>query len=328
MSQKMNEKISVIISVYNTENYLKNCIDSIINQTYKNLEIILIDDGSTDNSGKICDEYEKSDKRIKVVHKKNDGVSSARNLGIKISTGKFIMFVDSDDYIDLNMIEVMSENVKDNNIVKSSYKTIENEKIKKIAKLNEVYDNSQDYIDEMLLGKIGCHCWGYLIKKDDTKFDEKTSFMEDTLFIVNYILKNDSKIKTIDTVFYNHNINKGGITSSPKDIEKKIHEYFYSIEKIEENLSLNKELNHKLKTDILIKKVYLIESEVAKIDNKDKLKEIFNNSEILDALEKARKIKMNVRYKMFINYFINKKVNLMNFYLQIRKMAKKWKEIF
>ena len=97
--------ISVIIPIYNVEKYLKKCIESIINQTYKNLEIILVDDGSTDNSPTICDEYKKKDKRIKVIHKKNGGLSDARNKGIDIATGDFISFVDSDDYIDLNMYE-------------------------------------------------------------------------------------------------------------------------------------------------------------------------------------------------------------------------------
>ena len=95
------EKISVIIPVYNVEKYLKRCLDSVINQTYKNLEIILVDDGSTDNSGKICDEYAKNDKRIIVIHKENGGVSVARNIGLDICTGDYVNFIDSDDWIDL-----------------------------------------------------------------------------------------------------------------------------------------------------------------------------------------------------------------------------------
>ncbi|HJA50079.1 MAG TPA: glycosyltransferase, partial [Candidatus Fusicatenibacter intestinipullorum] len=94
-------KISVIIPVYNVEKYLKRCLDSVINQTYKNLEIILIDDGSTDNSGKICDEYAQKDERIIVIHKENGGVSSARNKGLDICIGDYISFIDSDDWINL-----------------------------------------------------------------------------------------------------------------------------------------------------------------------------------------------------------------------------------
>jgi len=100
------KKTSVIVPVYNAEKYLDKCIQSILNQDYKNIEVILIDDGSLDNSGNICDEYAKVDSRVKVVHKKNGGVSSARNCGIDIATGEFIMFVDSDDYIEYNMIQI------------------------------------------------------------------------------------------------------------------------------------------------------------------------------------------------------------------------------
>ena len=100
-------KISVIIPVYNVEKYLKRCLDSVVNQTYKNLEIILIDDGSTDNSGKICDEYAQKDKRIIVIHKENGGLSDARNKGLDICTGDYISFIDSDDWVDLNYFDVL-----------------------------------------------------------------------------------------------------------------------------------------------------------------------------------------------------------------------------
>lgn len=102
-----NNKISIIVPIYNVEKYLNRCIESIINQTYKNLEIILVDDGSPDNCPQICDEYAKQDHRIKVIHKKNGGLSSARNAGMNIATGEYIGFVDSDDYIDVHMYEVL-----------------------------------------------------------------------------------------------------------------------------------------------------------------------------------------------------------------------------
>lgn len=91
--------ISIIVPIYNTEKYLNECVDSIINQTYKNIEIILVNDGSTDNCLKICDEYAQKDKRVKVIHKENGGLSSARNSGLDILTGKYVCFIDSDDYV-------------------------------------------------------------------------------------------------------------------------------------------------------------------------------------------------------------------------------------
>lgn len=107
--QKVQQKdlISIIIPVYNVEAYLDRCIQSVIHQTYQNLEIILVDDGSTDHSGKMCDAYAKSDKRIKVVHKSNGGLSDARNAGLAVVTGTYIGYVDSDDWIELEMYERM-----------------------------------------------------------------------------------------------------------------------------------------------------------------------------------------------------------------------------
>lgn len=107
----MSEKISVIVPIYKVERYLNRCIKSIVNQTYSNLEIILVDDGSPDRCGFICDKWMATDKRIKVIHKKNGGLSSARNKGIELSTGKYIMFIDSDDYIKNNMVEVLYNNL-------------------------------------------------------------------------------------------------------------------------------------------------------------------------------------------------------------------------
>ena len=101
--------ISIIVPVYNVENYLKECIESLINQSYSNTEILLIDDGSTDNSGIICDEYQKVDSRITVYHKKNGGLSDARNYGIERMNGNYVTFVDSDDFISIYTLEIMYE---------------------------------------------------------------------------------------------------------------------------------------------------------------------------------------------------------------------------
>lgn len=113
--KECNELISVIIPVYNVEKYVNRCVESVLNQTYKNLEIILVDDGSTDNSGKICDNYSKKDKRVRVIHKKNGGLSDARNAGIDIESGKIISFIDSDDFVELNFIEKLYGWMKNSN---------------------------------------------------------------------------------------------------------------------------------------------------------------------------------------------------------------------
>lgn len=110
----MDSLISVIVPIYNVEKYLDRCVDSIINQTYKNLEIVLVDDGSLDNCPKMCDDYAEKDSRIKVVHKENGGLSDARNAGMKVATGEYVSFIDSDDYVSLDFYETLLDTIVDN----------------------------------------------------------------------------------------------------------------------------------------------------------------------------------------------------------------------
>ena len=129
--------ITIVIPIYKVENYLDKCVKSVINQTYKNLEIILVDDGSPDNCPKKCDEYEKKDTRIKVIHKENGGLSDARNAGIDIAKGKYITFIDSDDYIDSDYVETYYNKIKNCNydVVVGGYKRVVDDKVKFILKL-------------------------------------------------------------------------------------------------------------------------------------------------------------------------------------------------
>ena len=124
----MKEKplISVIVPVYNVEKYIRECLDSIVNQTYKNLQIILVDDGSSDNSGKICDEFAKKDSRITVVHQENQGAGAAKNTGLELIEGEYFSIIDSDDYIDLSMYEKMVSLMKqyDSDIVQCLFKQV------------------------------------------------------------------------------------------------------------------------------------------------------------------------------------------------------------
>ena len=108
----MNELISVIVPVYKVEKYLSRCIDSILGQTYRKFELILVDDGSPDQCGQICDQYLLQDKRVKVIHKKNGGLSSARNCGIENALGKYIVFIDSDDYVSISYLENLYKAIK------------------------------------------------------------------------------------------------------------------------------------------------------------------------------------------------------------------------
>lgn len=181
------ELISIIVPIYNVEKYLKKCIDSILNQTYSNIEVILVDDGSPDNSGLICDNYAKKDKRIRVIHKKNGGLSDARNEGIKIAKGKYIGFVDSDDYIKKDMYEYLYNLISTLHCdisICNFIKVYEEENLENnIAFSNKKKElNSSEAIQYLLDDReIKSFAWNKLYKKDlfyDIKYPKNMN-MED-----------------------------------------------------------------------------------------------------------------------------------------------------
>jgi glycosyltransferase involved in cell wall biosynthesis len=176
------KKISVIVPIYNVERYLEKCLESIINQTFINLEIILINDGSTDFSGSICEKYKNKDNRIILIHKKNEGLSAARNKGLSIATGDYISFVDSDDFLDLNMYEILYKNIEKENadIVSCNYYKYYSDK--KYDK-NIVFKKKIIYKKKEIFGKdlfnnyqMDIDVWNKLYKKEifkDIKFPYK-----------------------------------------------------------------------------------------------------------------------------------------------------------
>lgn len=191
----MNNKISVIVPIYNAEKFLEKCLDSIVKQTYKNLEIILINDGSTDSSKNICIDYKRRDSRIVYIDNNNNGVSYSRNDGIKISTGKYITFIDADDYVSLTFIEDMiieAQNDKYDLII-SAYKEVYNNKIneEKIKNYSCLKDDLRN--DYYKLLKFLKTPWGKLYKADIIKqhkimFPEGFITSEDQIFNFKYFM--------------------------------------------------------------------------------------------------------------------------------------------
>lgn len=160
----METLITVIVPVYNVEKYLEKCVDSILNQTYKNLEVVLVDDGSTDNSGNLCEDIKKRDGRIKVIHKENGGLSDARNYGINAARGKYIGFIDSDDYIEPDMFESLMRNMIENDadISVCAYDMVYPDKVDIIAEDTGVQVYTTDEAFKVLLhrnniGVIACN---------------------------------------------------------------------------------------------------------------------------------------------------------------------------
>lgn len=219
MSNYGNELISVIVPVYNVEQYLEKCVNSIINQTYKNLEIILVDDGATDSSGNMCDELAKSDNRIKVYHKENGGLSDARNYGVERATGDYIGFVDSDDYIDSEMYEKLYEAIKKENVdvAECSLKVIYPGKIELFTdeKYYKVLGKTE-YLEEYLtIKKIFGSVWTKLIKSDVAKklVFPKGKLYEDTYYAYDLIEKVDRYV-IMNNPYYNYLMRENSITNA------------------------------------------------------------------------------------------------------------------
>lgn len=189
----MNPLISIIIPVYNTEKYLRRCLDSIIAQTYKDFECILVDDGSTDNSGKICEEYASKDVRFKVFHKENGGVSSARNLGLEQIKGEYVTFCDSDDSTNSDWLSVFIEGIVNSDLVVASFN------IKKLNGNTErrIFPYQIQDIDLLWSILLMCNSAGMLwhkcfktsiIKSNKICFNEKYKFCEDEEFVSHYAM--------------------------------------------------------------------------------------------------------------------------------------------
>ncbi|WP_221388195.1 glycosyltransferase family 2 protein [Clostridium perfringens] len=171
----MNDKVSIIIPIYNVSRYLEDCINSVINQTYKNLEIILVNDGSSDNSLEICNNFKKKDSRIILINKENGGLSSARNSGIDKATGKYLYFLDGDDFLELDAIEFVMNLIKNNNADIASFgyyyyykdNSIRN-RMEKVKNDYELYMNSEEALIQILNRRISFSwmAWNKLYKKE------------------------------------------------------------------------------------------------------------------------------------------------------------------
>lgn len=229
ISKKTNELVSIIVPIYNSEKHIKKCIESILKQTYEYIELILVDDGSIDNSTKIIDDYKQKYERIKVLHKKNGGVSSARNEGIKLSTGKYIMFIDSDDYIEKNYVQIMITIAEQNSIeFLISDHIIDDDKGEHRCRISENIDQIEDitypkFLDEYFLNYNMCTSCKTLFSKNMIEdnsifFDKNMSYGEDMLFAFKAYISS-KKSYYVNNAGYHYVMNSESVSHS-KDVYK------------------------------------------------------------------------------------------------------------
>lgn len=233
--------ITIIVPVYNVEKYINECVDSLISQTYKNIEIILIDDGSMDKSGEICDSYAASDTRIKVIHKQNEGLGFARNTGLKVAQGKFVTFIDSDDKADADLVENLVKGIYEANgdtciggfkrISENGVVGFEERYDKAVFEGKNVYDN----LFARMLGSapnkhdaIRMSVWNVMYSMDivrthNIEFPSERVFISEDIIWDSEYYKYAKRAIVIDSTAYNYRITPGSLTQKYKpDMLKKI----------------------------------------------------------------------------------------------------------
>ncbi len=237
----MNELISVIIPVYNMQSYLSDCLNSVINQTYNNLEIIIIDDGSTDGSSEICDEYAQNDKRVCVIHQSNSGLVNARKKGLEIASGKYVGFVDSDDWIDPEMYEYLySKMLETKAQIVTSGRYVETGESKELADNIRpgLYHPQKDkyFLKHMIFGErkviwgITPNFWNKLFLKDilvkwENLVDPAITYGEDDACVYPCMAFADS-VFVSDRCFYHYRLRNSSMSNSSDDM------YFTRINKL------------------------------------------------------------------------------------------------
>lgn len=305
------KKISVVIPVYNVEKYLSECLDSVVNQTYKNLQIILVDDGSTDFSGKICDVYAEKDNRITVVHQKNAGAGAAKNTGLELIDGEYFSIIDSDDYIELDMYEKMVNSLEKYNvdIVQCLFRNVfVNDSFDRKYKIKGNYPKvltSKSFLKEYL------YDWKYAIFANKVF---KSSLLKDIRFPIGRkiddefftykLVCNAKKVVNIDNILYNYRMRKTSVMNE-NDTDRLIYdridcfiERYNYVSDIYP--SLKKKYNLKLYDDLLYFKdsakdngkiLSLINNFSRKKSNGfDKLyQKIMNNKLVFEELNKSNK---------------------------------------
>ena len=298
----MNPLVSIIVPVFNVEKYLEECLDSILNQTYENIEVILVDDGSTDSSGKICDEYLKKDSKIKVFHKTNGGLSDARNYGVENSNGEYIIFVDSDDYLSKYTLEFSIKEIKDAaaDILVFAIKREKEEK--EILEYKKNIFNREEGIIELFKGNLyRFSACGKIYKTNIVKkykFPEG-KIHEDQATTYKYFL-DANKIAYIDYVGYIYYKRENSILTKKYNIKRL--DSFSNWQEIVENM---KNENFNIKKQVYVRYLWWIFDNLSYIISTNDSKDIkLKYMEIIKGSLKGNRLKLFWYNKYQLKYVI------------------------
>lgn len=305
-------KYSFIVPVYNTEKYLKKCLDSLVNQTYKNFEIIVVNDGSTDKSSNIISKYQKNYKNIIVIDKENEGLSMARNRGVQKSSGKYIIFVDSDDYVSNKLLEEVDKKIDDSDILRFQIATEDEE----YTKINEYHEESfesmcgYDAFKYLSSYHFVEPAWCYVIRKNyyiENKFSFKKGVYHEDFGLIPYVIYKARKVKSIDFIGYYY-IQRNGSIMNNNDYKKTVKKAFDMLEQYKTMRLFAKNINRKNNLDDYFLS-YISNSVIVKARElkKDEKKVYINELKKLNVFDG---VLVNTRIRRFKKYLMKHNLNL------------------
>ncbi|MBU3111067.1 glycosyltransferase family 2 protein [Clostridium lacusfryxellense] len=321
--------ISIVVPIYKVEKYLTRCINSLIHQTYKNIEIILIDDGSPDNCPQMCEKWKLKDNRIKVIHKLNEGLGYARNSGLEIASGDYVCFFDSDDYVEMNLIEDVVNSILINglaDIIELGHKVIgtNGENVKEyIPKLDKlIYEGAEVrncYLPELIASNprskyengLNMSAWCRIYKTSTLKqvnfqFVSERDYIAEDVYSLAYLFSNINSVIVIPKSYYCYCQNEGSLTTSYKaDRFEKIIAFYNELEKLCILKGYNDEVLLRIKAPLIDFTVACLKMEVIAIKENgfsssyNKIKQICNTPQLRSALQLYKPEWHSVQRKLF-----------------------------
>lgn len=305
-------KYSFIVPVYNTEKYLKKCLDSLVNQTYKDFEIIVVNDGSTDKSSSIISKYQKKYKNIIVIDKENEGLSMARNRGVQKSSGKYIIFVDSDDYVSNKLLEEVDKKIDDSDILRFQIATEDEE----YTKINEYHEEGfesmcgYDAFKYLSSYHFVEPAWCYVIRKNyyiENKFSFKKDVYHEDFGLIPHVVYKARKVKSIDFIGYYY-IQRNGSIMNNNDYKKTVKKAFDMLEQYKTMRLFAKNINRKNNLDDYFLS-YISNSVIVKARElkKDEKKVYINELKKLNVFDG---VLVNTRIRRFKKYLMKHNLNL------------------
>lgn len=322
--------ITIIVPVYNVEKYIRECIDSLLNQTYRNLEIILVDDGSTDKSGDICENYTITDSRVKVIHKKNEGLGFARNTGLRVAQGKFVTFIDSDDIVDADLIERLLKGVVDfkcDTCIGGFKRISENGTISFIEQYNTALFTGVDVYNKLFARMLGSapdkhdairmSVWNVMysmdiIRKYKIEFPSERKFISEDIIWDSEYYKYAKRVGVIDSIAYNYRITPGSLTQKYKpDMLKKICALY---NEMSNRVAADETKVTRLQRQFFVNLRACLKQENSKVSKKsnvevmNSIKGIVNNETVYTVAAAYEKVIEQHRQKFFVKLVKNKRM--------------------